>query len=278
MEYIFPKDGFIKTGDIEFHYLEWGKTDSVPIVLLHGLCLDAHYWDYFASNMTNEYHLLAIDQRGHGDSDWAESYGPRDYVLDLEMVVDSLKLSNFVLIGHSMGGVNAIIYAARHPDLVSALVVVDIGPEISAAGIVRLEREIAGEPEAFYSEEEAILYMRRIEPLQSDNFTRHQVKYALRRKEKGVLTFKYDIKLRGTKLRSPTWLWEYVDQIICPTLIIRGIESDMLTAEVAETMARKLAFGSVVDIEKAGHNVPGDNSEAFESVVHGFIKTKLTNN
>jgi pimeloyl-ACP methyl ester carboxylesterase len=270
---LLPEDRDIKIGDLSLHYLDWGNTDAVPIILLHGLCANVHYWDFFSRTMTNKYHLIAVDQRGHGNSDWAESYGPRDYVLDLEAFVDSLKLTEFVLIGHSMGGINAIIYAARHPDQVSALVIVDIGPEIAAAGIERMERERANEPEAFGSEEEAISYMRKLEPRQPDDFIRHQMKYALRREEKGRLTFKYDKKLRSTELRSPTWLWEHVNQIICPALLIHGADSDMLAAEVAQTMAGSLAFGSVIDVEGAGHSVPGDNPEAFEAAVRDFLRS-----
>jgi pimeloyl-ACP methyl ester carboxylesterase len=267
-----PEDKFIQIDNLSLHYLDWGNPDAVPIVLLHGLCGNAHYWDLFAGKVARDYHLLAIDQRGHGDSDWAESYGPRDYVLDLEAFVNDLKLSQFVLIGHSMGGINAIIYAARHPEQVSALVIVDIGPEIAAAGVERMERERASEPEAFGSEEEAISYMGKLEPRQSEDFIRYQVKYTLKRDEKGRLTFKYDKKLRGTELRSPTWLWEQVNQIICPALLIHGAESDMLAAEVAQAMASSLPFGSVIDIEGAGHNVHGDNPEAFEAAVRDFLR------
>ena len=268
-----PEDKFIQIDNLSLHYLDWGNKDAVPIVLLHGLCGNAHYWDFFARSVANEYRLIAVDQRGHGDSDWAESYGPRDYVLDLEAFVDNLKLSQFVLIGHSMGGINAIIYAARHPEQVSALVIVDIGPEIAAAGVERMERERSGEPEAFGSEEEAISYMRKLEPRQSEDFIRYQMKYALKRDEKGRLTFKYDKKLRGTELRSPTWLWEHVNQIICPALLIHGAESDMLAAEVAQAMGGSLAFGSVIDVEGAGHSVPGDNPEAFEAAVRDFLRS-----
>jgi pimeloyl-ACP methyl ester carboxylesterase len=270
---LLPEDRDIKIGDLSLHYLDWGNTDAVPIILLHGLCATAHYWDFFASHMTNKYHLIAVDQRGHGDSDWAESYGPRDYVLDLEAFVESLKLGEFVLIGHSMGGINAIIYAARHPDQVSALVIVDIGPEIAAAGIERMERERASEPDAFRSEEEAISYLKEREPRQPDDFIRHQMKYALRKGEKGRLAFKYDKKLQSTELRSPTWLWEHVNQIICPALLIHGAESDMLADEVAQTMAGSLAFGSVIDVEGAGHSVPGDKPEAFEAAVRDFLRS-----
>jgi pimeloyl-ACP methyl ester carboxylesterase len=85
--------------------------------------------------------------------------------------------------------------------------------------------------------------------------------------------FKYDKKLLGTELRSPTWLWEYLNQIICPTLLIHGAESDILEAKVAQTTAGSLAFGSVVDVEGAGHSVLGDNPEKFETVVRDFLRS-----
>jgi pimeloyl-ACP methyl ester carboxylesterase len=267
-----PEDKSIKINGLILHYLDWGNFNATPMVLLHGLCSHAHYWDSFARSIASEYRVLALDQRGHGDSGWAKSYGPKEYVLDLEAFVDNLGLDKFVLIGHSMGGINAIIYAARHPDLISALVIVDIGPDIKASGIERMERERASEPEVFVSEAEVISYMKKIEPRQSDDFVRHQVKYALRRDEEGRLTFKYDKKLQSTQLRSPDWLWEYLNQVICPTLLVHGMESDMLATEVAHMMDGSLTFGSVVDVERAGHSVPGDNPHAFEAAVHEFLR------
>jgi pimeloyl-ACP methyl ester carboxylesterase len=268
-----PEDKFITANNLKLHYLDWGNPAAIPMVLLHGLCSDAHYRDFLARNMRGDYHILALDHRGHGDSGWAQSYGPKYYVLDIEAFVAQLGLDNIVLIGHSMGGISAIIYAARYPELVSRLVIVDIGPEIAAAGIERMERERSSEPEAFGSEEEAISYMKKIEPHQSDQFIRHQARYALRQDEKGRLRFKYDRTLLGTELRSPQWLWEYLSQVVCPSLLVRSVESDMLAAEVAERIGHSLAFGSVVDIEHASHSVPGDNPGAFEAAVRNFLSS-----
>lgn len=267
------QDKFITISNLSLHYLDWGRSDAAPMVLLHGLCGNAHSWDFFALNMRNDYRVLAVDQRGHGDSSWAESYGTRDYVLDLEAFAASLGLESMVLVGHSMGGINAIIYAAIHPEQVHRLVIVDIGPEIAAAGLERMEKERASEPEAFGSEGDFISYMRQIQPRQSEAFIRHQAKHALRRDERGRLTFKYDRALRNTELRSPQWLWEYINQIVCHVLLVHGMESDMLATEVAQVVGRSLAFGSVVDIEHAGHSIPGDNPEAFEDAVRSFLSS-----
>jgi len=265
------QDRFVTANSLKLHYLDWGNADAPPMLLLHGLCGNAHYWDFFAQGMRNDYHILALDQRGHGDSSWAESYGPRDYVLDLEVFATTLELDDIVLIGHSMGGINAIIYAARHPEQISQLVIVDIGPEITAAGVERMEKERASEPEAFNSEEEAIKYMKQLQPRYSEVFVRHQARYAFKRDDKGKLTFKYDRTLHSTELQSPQWLREYLKQVICPTLLLHGMESDILSRETAQRVTHTLVFGSVVDIERAGHGVPGDNPDAFEVAVRRFL-------
>jgi len=266
-----PEDKFIRANGLSLHYLDWGQPDAVPMVLLHGLCGNAHYWDFFTLKTRQDYYGLALDQRGHGDSSWAESYGPKDYVLDLEAFTAKLGLSNMVLIGHSMGGINAIIYTARHPDQVGRLVIVDIGPEIASTGIERMERERASEPVTFESEEEAVEYLRKIQPRHSDAFIQHEVRYAFKRDEAGRLMFKYDKALRKTELRSPEWLWEYLGQVICPTLVLRGSESDILLADVAQRVSSTLPLSSLVEIAGAGHSIPGDNPQAFEAAVSRFL-------
>ena len=266
-----PEDKFINANGLTLYYLGWGKTDATPMLLLHGIGSNAHHWDFFARSIQPDYHILALDQRGHGDSDWAADYAPKCFVLDIEAFVAELGLDNIVLIGHSMGGINAIIYAAQNPEKVNKLVIVDIGPELAAAGVERMQQGWANEPESFSSEEEAVQYMKQNDPWQSDAFAQHQVKYSFKRSEAGRLIFKYDKALCRNEIRSSEWLWEYIEQIVCPTLLIHGRESDLLTAESARRTVNALAFGSLLDIDNAGHNVPGDNPAAFESTVKRFL-------
>ncbi len=267
------EDKWIIVNGLNLHYLDWGNPNATTMVLLHGLCGNARYWDFFAQSLKRDYHVLALDQRGHGDSSWADSYGTRDYVLELEAFVVELGLSDMVLIGHSKGGINAVMYAAQHPEQVAKLIIVDIGPEIGAAGVERMLKERADEPEAFGSEEEAIRYMKQIKPRHSDAFVQYQVKYALREDKAGRLKFKYDKALHSGEIRSPERLWRYLEQVICPTLILHGVESDVLLADVAERVASTLVFGSVVHIDHAGHSIPGDNPEAFEEAVRKFLSS-----
>ncbi|MBN1689822.1 MAG: alpha/beta hydrolase [Dehalococcoidia bacterium] len=264
------EDRYIKIGNLNLHYLEWGSEGAAPIVLLHGLCGYARYWEIFARSMLDKYRLIAVNQRGHGDSDRADSYEHQDFIFDLDGFIEGLGLDKFILIGHSMGGLNAIIYAARHPDLVSGLIVVDIAPEIMAEGLARMAVERINEKDEFMSEKEAFSYIKNLDTLQSDDFIRHQIKYDLKRKGSS-LAFKYDKKLRDIELISPVWLWEYVNQIICPTLLIRGMESDLLSGDTAQSVVDKLAFGSLVEINGAGHCVPSNNPEAFKKAVCNFL-------
>lgn len=266
-----PEDKFVTTHELSLHYLDWGNAEAPLVVLIHGLCANAHYWDFFARNMKGDYHIIALDLRGHGDSSWAESYGPRDYATDIEALTAELELHNMALIGHSLGGINAIVHAARHPEEVNKLVIVDIGPELEFAGTERLLKQWTAEPEFFDSMEEAVNCLKQAEPGYSDDFIRHQLKYAIKRNEQGKLRFKCDSALHETSLNSPEWLWEYIAQIICPTLLLHASESDMLSADVAQQMSDNLAFGSLIEIPNAGHGIPGDNPEAFEEAVRNFL-------
>ena len=94
------RDKFIDINGLSLHHLEWGSSDAIPMLLVHGLCSHAHYWDFFASRMKQDYYVVTLDQRGHGDSSWAKSYRPNDYVLGLEAFIARLAFSSMILIGH----------------------------------------------------------------------------------------------------------------------------------------------------------------------------------
>lgn len=271
-----PQNKFVTVNATKLHYLDWGNIDAPPLLLLHGLCGNAHYWDFFARNLVNKYHIIALDQRGHGNSDRAASYGPRDYVADLEAFVERLQLTDIHLIGHSMGGINAILFAQRNPLLVTKLIIVDIGPEIGESGAVRLRDELTNEPESFSSIEDAFRHMRPFELYCSDDFLQYQLTHGLMQDASGKFVFKFDKALRQTEMRSPIWLLDYLGGIVCPTVILHGIESDILIPETAQRMEMLLPFGSVIDIESAGHGIVGDNPDAFENAVRNFLITDTT--
>ena len=139
-----PQDRFIDANGMRFHYLEWGDPQSPPIMLLHGFAQTCHSWDFVALSLCDRYRVIALDQRGHGDSGWAEDadYTPETQQGDISAIVDALGLEQFVLMGLSMGGRNSLTYAAANPDRVKALVIVDAAihqPNIVRVAFLRID-------------------------------------------------------------------------------------------------------------------------------------------
>ena len=130
MTSISPQSHFIDRNGFKLHYLDWGNHGRHPIVLVHGSRLHAHVWNHFSRRFSDRYHIIALDQRGHGDSGWAGANGYQmdDFYQDLRAVAEARKLSRFTLIGHSLGGRVSMVYAHRHPETLERLVLVDITP------------------------------------------------------------------------------------------------------------------------------------------------------
>src|SRR5262249_35906910 len=157
-----PQDRYVDADELRLHYLDWGNDAAPPMLLLHGFSGHAHTWDTFARAMCDRYHVVALDQRGHGDSDWARdgAYRPDDHARDIRAVHDKLGLRPVVLIGLSMGGRNSIALTAAHPAKAEKLVIVDIGPDIDPRGAARIARMAGEAPEDFGSVDEAVAYLR----------------------------------------------------------------------------------------------------------------------
>jgi pimeloyl-ACP methyl ester carboxylesterase len=268
---ILPQDKWLTANGTKLHYLDWGNPLAQSMVLLHGFCSHARYWDFFARSLRTDYHVLALDMRGHGDSGCATSYTLQDAATDLAQFSALVELKGIVLIGISLGGLVSLLYAAEHADDVTKLVIVDIGPEFDAKGIEHIGRDLGAEPEFFVSEEEAFSYLKQTQPLSSDAFVRHQAKYGWKRDGGGNLRCKYDRAMCRLDLQSPIWLWDYLGKIKCPTLVVRAENSDMLSQGTAHKMVAKLPRGKLAEVPHAGHTVVGDNPEGFEKEVRRFL-------
>jgi len=273
-----PRDRSVAVNGIDLHYLDWGDAGAPPIVLLHGITGHARTWDRLAAALAPRWRVLAVDQRGHGDSAAAPDgdYGVTAMAIDLAAFADELGLGRFALLGLSMGGRVAMVYAGSHADRLERLVIVDIGPEIHPEGLERVRAMMAGAPERLASETQAIDYIRRANPRYDEVELRHRVVHGLKRAPDGGLTWKYDKALRDTMRsggrRDTIDLWAALDRITCPTLIVRGSASDILSPDIAKRMLEALPDGRLVEIEGAGHTVPGDKPEAFAQAVRAFIE------
>lgn len=270
-----PQDHQLIIGTMRFHYLDWGGNGH-PIVFLHGGGLNAHTWDVVALTLRERYRCIALDQRGHGDSEWSPAidYGVDTQVQDVEGFVDSLKLEDPVLVGQSMGGLNSMAYAVRHSERLKGLVVVDVGPEIDAAGAQRI-REFASTPE-LESPEEFLARAMKFNPLRDPAVLRRSLFYNLRQLPNGKFALKHDQR----RASEEAWristaqrerLSREVAKIACPTLIVRGALSDVLSDRAAEQFAGSLPRARWAKVEKAGHNVQGDNPRGLLDAILPFL-------
>jgi pimeloyl-ACP methyl ester carboxylesterase len=260
-----------------FHYTEWGAPSAPAVVFLHGITGHARTWDDEAAVLAERFHVFVLDQRGHGDSDPAPDgeYGDAALLGDLEAFVDALGLARVTLVALSLGGRVAINYAGRHPDRVERLVVVDIGPDIAPGGRARVGSLMAHAPERFDTLEAVIAYQRANNPLYTESMLRHRAQHAVRALPGGGFTWKYDRALRDAirqgRIRTPADLWPQWGAIQCPTLLVRGAESDILTDEIAKRMLEALPHARLAVVPNAGHTVPGDQPAVFQALLREFL-------
>src|SRR5271156_2818797 len=122
---------------MRFHFLEWGRPGAPTVLLLHGGNQSAHSWDLVSLHLSDRYHVFALDQRGHGDSEWSREV---DYSIgakadDALAFIEDQQLGRPVVVGHSMGGMVAMRMLVSEPSAARGLVLVDVGPELSPKGV-----------------------------------------------------------------------------------------------------------------------------------------------
>ena len=268
-------DRWVRANGMNFHLLEWGDPGKPGVLMLHGASQQAHSWDFISLGLSSEYHVLVLDQRGHGDSDWAPD---GDYSIeaaqgDLDGIVDALGLSDFNLMGHSMGGRNSFVWASRHPGMLRSLTIVDTGPETVPRGSDRIRRfrELPDNLDTFEE------FADRVQ--EYTGRSREQVlgalKYSIRQGADGKWTWKYDKVMRQSGRTESYWtpeqLWDCVKRIDCPTLVTRGDRSDIFAAETMDRMCEDIADCTCVTIANAGHLVQGDNPVDFLAAARAHL-------
>jgi pimeloyl-ACP methyl ester carboxylesterase len=270
-------DELIEMRGLRFHYRDWPaqRPGARDLVLLHGFTGHARSWDAFAEAMTDRYRVLALDQRGHGETAWAgaDKYGAEEMVDDLAAFVAAMGLKQFALLGLSMGGNVAIHYGGRRPPQLAELVIVDIAPEIVPAGANRIQTGVRS-GDVFASREEAFTSARAANPTPPEAHHRHRVDHSLMRTEDGRWTYRYDRALRapGTvRVRDPEAGWRAVANISVPTLLVRGESSDILSPELATRMMDANANIRMTTVAGSGHSVPLDQPDGFLAVCREFL-------
>jgi esterase len=256
-----PASQAIDVNGLRVHYLDWGNPGAPPVVCVHGYTSSAQAFNALARRFHDRYHFVAMDVRGHGASAWspAGAYQYPDQVGDLAAVVDKLGLSRFTLIGTSMGGIIAMAYAGAHPDRLTHLVINDIGPDVEV-GSQRITQMVGSRPDEFGTLDDAMAYRRQMSPIVAGRALDDQRELALgvlRQRPDGRWIWKMDpayIEQR-VKIGPPERpaLWPALQRVTCPTLVVWGSDSDVLSEAQARRMVDTLADGELVTVPGVGH-------------------------
>lgn len=265
------QDRFVTNEGRRIHYLDWGTIGKPAFIMLHAGTRSAHSYDHIAPHFTRDYHVIAMDLRGHGDSDWHPdaAYVVEDFVKDLEVLVDELGLRNVVLTGSSTGGRVAQVYAGLHPERVAKLIVEDVGPERPAGVGASLGERAKREMEGWASEEELLISLRQNPTRVSEEMHRHWIRHETKRLANGRLVWKYDPNI--SKGAGPTELWDYVRQIKAPTLFLLGANSKVVPPATQERLIATSPNIKVVKVPDAGHFPHQETPEIFVIVVAAFL-------
>jgi pimeloyl-ACP methyl ester carboxylesterase len=267
-------DRFIEVNGLRLHYLDWGSADKPPFIMLHGISRVAHQFDHIAPYFSANYHVIAIDMRGHGDSGWSPegAYVVEDYEKDLEAFVEKLNLRGLTLLGNSTGGRVVQVYAGLHRDRVAGLIVEDVGPERTNDIASAFTRQVENEKDGWATEDELLAFLKKSNAKTPEPILRSYAHFASKRREDGRIVWKRDPNL--AKGFVPTELWRFVSQIQCPTIYILGGASRIVPPETQEKLKMTLPDIQIVVMPGLGHYPDQEATAEFVPIVQEFLRKR----
>lgn len=271
-----PQDHHIILRGMRFHYVEWGDHAGRPILFLHGGGQTCRTWDVVCHELSQEYRCIAVDQRGHGDSEWSyeSDYRVEAYAADVAALVDALNLAPLVTVGMSLGGIAGLHYALDRPKALAGFVAVDVGPWVNVEASLPI-REFMQEVAGLDQLEQFVDAALRLNPRRDARLLRHSLWHNLRTCPDGRLIWKTDLRRRGDRLAVVTAafgpLRERIANLRCPTLVVRGADSRILGEEDARRFAQAIPNGRWIAIDGAGHSVQGDQPKALVEALRAFL-------
>ena len=260
---------------LSLHALEWARPGAPGLCFLHGGSAHSHWFDRVVTPFTGRYHVIALDQRGHGESEWPTppAYATEDFVGDLLGVMDALGWRRMTVVGHSMGGANSMALAAWHPERVERLVIVDSRPSIPAERLgVMHERGARAlrTPRRHPTIESAVASFRLLprDTVADPALLAHVARAGIAERN-GGFSYRFDPSANGS--RRPHDLWPHLSRIAAPTLLLRAALSPVLTAEMADQMRKAISDVRFVEVPGAYHHLTLDQPDAFVTAVAEFL-------
>ena len=252
--------------------LEWGEPGCPALCFLHGGSAHAHWFDAVVPAFVTDYHVLALDQRGHGASEWppTPAYATEDFTADLLGAGEAMGWRRMTVIGHSMGGHNAMAFAAWHPDRIERLVVVDSRPSIPAERLQNMHRRGDRGPMRHATLDSALRSFRLLprETVADPGLLEHLARQGIVQRD-GRFLYRFDPACNGR--RRPTDGWALLERITAPTLLVRGEHSPILPPDMAAAMMARLPRARLVEVPGTYHHLVLDAPRAFAKVLEEFL-------
>lgn len=272
-----PEDKFIKINGLNIHYVDWGGNSPRPLLFVHGQGSNGHAFDHIAPSFRDEYRVLAIDQRGHGDSDHTqEGYAVKLFAQELAGFAEALGIVHFALVGTSLGARNGIPLAGEHPDYLTHFVCVDYGPEMDTnAARAQISRQ-GSQRVGWRTLDEYVQEQVQASPRVDEALIRQQAHQSLRLNYANRYVLKRDPELFWINgsfgVQEVPYLWEQWAKIRCPILELKGALSNYLSPAILERMRQLQPTMELVEVPNSGHPVSAENPTFMVQEVQRFLK------
>ena len=268
-------------GGFELNFIDWGDASGAKpsIIFIHGFLQQARTWDFTCLALRSHFRCISLDLRGHGDSGRPiePDYTTHHYQSDLRRLIlhtsEQMGIERFGLCGLSLGGHQSYIYASDHPDVVDAIVVVDVAPETNRQASRGINRYISALPKDGPFED-LVEKVAKMSPMRNREAVRGSLLRATRATEDGGWEWKHDPRLLDHHRASFTSddYWAALSKVKNPTLFVLGRNSKLVSTDVARRMVETVPGSSATYVPNASHRVPGDNPIGFIRAVKPFLE------
>jgi pimeloyl-ACP methyl ester carboxylesterase len=286
---IAPTSHFFTSLRTRLHYIDWGNPSAPPLILVHGGFDHARSWDWTARALARDYHVIAPDLRGHGDSGWSAdgSYMMANFVYDLAQLVDMLGRSPVTIVGHSLGGAISLRYAGLYPETVQKIVALEgLGlsparlqeyaarsiPDIWRGWIENRRASARRTPRRYPTIEAAIGRMRERNEHLSLEQAMHLTSHGVNRNEDGSYSWKFDpyLNVMAPQAAAELDMSDFWERITCPTLLCLGSDS-WASNPARDGRITHFRDARLVEFAKAGHWLHHDQFDLFIAELRAFL-------
>lgn len=274
---------------LRLHYVDWGNRDAPPLLMVHGGRDHCRNWDWVAQELRHDYHIIAPDLRGHGDSEWLRGsvYRIQDYIYDIAQLIHQLNLAPVTILSHSLGGQISLGYTGIYPDNVKKLLAIEglgmspkrIAEQAATAPDERMRkwigelRGIAGRsPRRYATLDEAFQRMHDANKHLSAEHARHLTEHGVHQNEDGSYSWKFDNYVHADRPfgMSPDQNADLWRRITCPTMLVYG-EDSWASDPVKDGRSKHFNTAEIVRVPEASHWVHHDQLDIFMAHVHRFL-------